>query len=138
MNEFVLSFSYCEFVSNCYDRRTEEQVEREKDRDGGRDGEMERWRDGEMEGWRDGDSSILLPSHCCCIRHIVTITPGSQSICITLIINGIMLFLVLINHLPYVRKLYLTDLLFIQISEVNNRLTVRNSDKTISQNIFTN
>jgi len=32
-----------------------------------------------------------------------------------------------------VRKLYLTKLSLIQISELNNRLTMRNPDKTISQ-----
>ncbi len=38
----------------------------------------------------------------------------------------------------FVRKLYLTKLSLIQMSELNNRLTVRNSNKTISQNIFAN
>jgi len=40
--------------------------------------------------------------------------------------------------LSIVRKLYLPELSLIQMSELNNRLTVRNSDKTISQNIFAN
>jgi hypothetical protein len=42
----------------------------------------------------------------------------------------------LLNHML---KLPIDDVRkLIQMSELNNRLTVRNSDKTISQNIFAN
>jgi hypothetical protein len=39
---------------------------------------------------------------------------------------------------PVVRKLYLPELSLIQLSKLSNRLTVRNTDKTISQNIYAN